>query len=394
MNIRWLVTLLWSLVASAVVMIVLYYAGKAVHTTTFRYSLPLEPILSWLHYNFGLKRLYALSGIPVFALTLWLFIRRELRYQRQQYLNEIIRHVKIIAEGRFDHKVPVRPLADLGELSANINDLVTKLKQAMEEERRAEQTKNELITNVSHDLRTPLTSITGYLGLIDQDRYRDEVELRHYVGMAYEESQRLSRMVQDLFEYTRLRNREMKLARSRINLVEMLRQMTAHFQIRLEEAGMEPRLYFGQPHLFILGDGEKLRRVFENLMSNAIQYGKEGKLLDVVGRMEGPDVVIEIVNYGEPIPRDELPRIFDRFYRIEKSRSLHSGGSGIGLAIVKQTVELHGGAIDVSSDDERTAFTVRLRGLPVGNEASPGDGSQPVAPGNGQPGKADGALRP
>lgn len=393
MNIRWLVTLLLSLVVSAAVMIVLYFAGQAVYSSSIRYFGPLEPFLSWLHYRIGLKNIYMMSAFPVFALTLWLFIRRELRHQRQQYLNEIIRHVTIIAEGRFDHKVPVRPVADLGELSANINNLVAKLKQSMDEERRAEQTKNELITNVSHDLRTPLTSITGYLGLIDQDRYRDEVELRHYVSMAYEESQRLSRMVQDLFEYTRLRNREMKLARNRINLVEMIRQMAAHFQIRLEEARMEPRLYLGQPYLFVLGDGEKLRRVFENLMSNAIQYGKDGKFLDVIGRVEGPDIVVEIVNYGEPIPRDELPRIFDRFYRVEKSRSLHSGGSGIGLAIVKQTVELHRGSIDVSSDDERTAFTVRLRGLPAGNEAPPGSGLQPDATVNGQTGGANGILQ-
>ncbi|MOA04643.1 Alkaline phosphatase synthesis sensor protein PhoR [compost metagenome] len=249
----------------------------------------------------------------------------------------------------------------MGQLATDINRMVDRIRISMEEERRAEQTKNELITNVSHDLRTPLTSITGYLGLIEQDKYRDEVELRYYVNMAYEESIRLKQLLQDLFEYTRLQNKEMQLVKNRINLVEMMHQITAHFGWELQEHGMECRVFMGGQQLFIIADGDKLRRVYENLITNAIRYGSEGKYIDIRGRVEGREVITEVINYGEPIPEADLPHLFDRFYRVEKSRSTHTGGSGIGLAIAKHIVDLHHGSITVESDEGRTMFTVRLR---------------------------------
>jgi signal transduction histidine kinase len=267
-----------------------------------------------------------------------------------------------VADGQLDlnHQIPVRS-GVFGILAGNVNRLSHRLQLALDEERRAEQTKNELITNVSHDLRTPLTSVVGYLGLIEQDGYRDEVELRHYVSIAYDKSQRLHELINDLFEYTRMRHDTIALKTSPINLVEMLGELLVQYRVPLQEAGMESGMKSAETTIMVQADAAKLVRVFENLISNAMTYGKEGKRVDVVVRSgSGPSVVAEVVNYGEAIPAVDLPYLFDRFYRGDKSRTQWSGGSGLGLAISKSIIEKHGGMIDVVSNSEYTSFRVTL----------------------------------
>lgn len=322
----------------------------------------------FINRTIGYPTMYIVAAIPVFIASLLYFLKRDKRLLMENYTQRVAENVRLIASGDFNHKVPVEPVGELGEIASNINRFVDQLNTAMAEERKAEQTKNELITNVSHDLRTPLTSITGYLGLIEQDLYRDEVELRYYVTLAYEESERMKQLIQDLFEYTRLRNNEMKIELSKINLVEMLNQMSEQFRLLLEQADIELRMSFAEPQLNIMGDGNKLRRVFENLVTNAIKYGHDGKYIDIVGHKASGVVAIDIINYGEPIPQSALPHIFERFYRVEKSRATDRGGSGLGLAIAKQIVEVHGGAIGATSDPERTVFSVRIREMEAGKQ--------------------------
>ncbi|QGQ99446.1 sensor histidine kinase [Paenibacillus psychroresistens] len=353
--------LVWSIVSTFVLMVLFWIIARAVFNSGLIYNFSLGDLFVWLNHYIGYPMVYLLFSLPLFLLVFAYFDFREKRGQHNEYLKEINQDIQRLADGYFEHKVQIRPSAELSQLAVNINRLVERLKYTLEEERKAEQSKNELITNVSHDLRTPLTSITGYLGLIEQDRYRDEVELRYYVSMAYEESQRLSQLIQDLFEYTRLRNNEMKLRTSKINLIEMLWQITEQFRLQLSEANMEPRLLFDNNQLIVLADGNKLRRVFENLFTNSIKYGQKGKYLDITGRMDNQEVVVEITNYGEAIPPADLPYIFERFFRVEKSRNLHSGGSGIGLAIAKQIVDLHGGTIEAASDSDLTCFSIRLK---------------------------------
>lgn len=319
----------------------------------------LYRILLLLNDVFGVFTVVILTGIILFAVFFIILSHRSIRY-----LGQITNAVQLIANGHFDTRIPVSSRDELGELAENINRMSAQLKTSIEEERRAEQSKNELITSVSHDLRTPLTSINGYLGLIEQDRYRDEVELRYYVDIAYEKAQRLTVMINDLFEYTRTRGGGIKLRLTDINLVDMIGQLAAHFRYHLEMAGMECRLFFPEERLMISADGDKLVRVFENLILNGIHYGQQGKYIDLKVRRENNDVVVDVVNYGEPIPERDLPHIFERFYRVEKSRSEQTGGSGLGLAIAKTIVELHGGQISVYSDPIRTLFEIRLKLLP------------------------------
>ncbi|XEC97212.1 sensor histidine kinase [Paenibacillus tarimensis] len=300
----------------------------------------------------------------MFFIAAWFFffivILVLLQWRRFRYFGELSEAVMHIAEGNFEHKVPVKQRNELGDLAIFTNRFVEQLKKSLDDERRAEQTKNELITNVSHDLRTPLTSIIGYLGLIEQDRYRDEVELRHYTQVAYEKSQRLNVLINDLFEYTRMRHDSIPMRTVNLNLVELLGQLLEQYRLPLKQAGLTGELHAAEPRLTVNGDPNKLVRVFENLLSNAMNYGRAGKKVDIYIHREGAAAVVEVANYGEQIPEVDLPYLFDRFYRVDKSRTEHSGGSGLGLAIAKSIVEKHGGTISVSSGDDVTAFQVKL----------------------------------
>ncbi|MBD2846779.1 HAMP domain-containing histidine kinase [Paenibacillus sp. IB182496] len=313
----------------------------------------------------GIARLFVdVMGFSVFSLLVLVFCAVVyfvlLQWRRFRYFAELSEAIAHIADGNFDHKAPVRQRNEIGDLASSTNRLVEQLKTSMDEERRAEQTKNELITNVSHDLRTPLTSIIGYLGLIEQDRYRDEVELRHYVQIAYDKSNRLNLLINDLFEYTRMRHDTTTLRAVSFNLTELLGELLAQYRLQLEQAGMTSAFHSSEPGLSVNGDPNKIVRVFENLLSNAMAYGREGKRIEVRVWREGRWAAAEVANYGEPIPEVDLPHLFDRFYRADKSRTAHNGGSGLGLAIAKSIVEKHGGTISVSSDEAVTAFRVLL----------------------------------
>lgn len=313
--------------------------------------------------SIGVTLLYYLFVLSIFLLYFFWFYRYEKRKYDERCLLQLISEVRFIADGNFDHQVEIVANGNeqTRQLAKDINRLVAKLKLAIEDERRSEQAKNDLITNVSHDLRTPLTSIIGYLGLIEQDRYRDELELRYYIQIAYQKVIRLNTLINDLFEYTRVQNTGLRIDKIPINMAEMIGQLIVQFRPQLLEAQIECRSDIPTEKLMVQGDSNKLARVFENLLQNAIRYGKSGKYIDVSAWEEDQDIVIDVTNYGEPIPSIDLPHIFERFYRIEKSRSAYTGGTGLGLAIAKGIIDLHEGRIEAYSDPEKTIFTVTLK---------------------------------
>ncbi|ASW43878.1 MAG: HAMP domain-containing histidine kinase [Clostridiales bacterium] len=319
--------------------------------------------LVWYIWDFWRTIKYTLfNGIFAYIMIFLVFISFYLliTYRRTKSLVDIIDQTEIMADGDLDRLIEVDINNDMKILADNINSISRKLKERTIEERIAQKTKNDLITNVSHDLRTPLTSIMGYLEIIDKDKYEDEVRLRYYASIAYEKAKSLSLLINDLFELTKMQNNSIKLNKSIINLVELVGQVTAYFEYQFKKADMEARINFSEDKLIVKGDGEKLVRVFENLLSNAIKYGQEGYYVDIVTRAEEDMAVVQVINYGEAIPSVDLPYIFDRFYRIEKSRNSNKGGSGLGLAITKNIVELHGGKISAYSDDDKTVFEVKL----------------------------------
>lgn len=340
-----------SAIASLLTIGLLYLAAAVIYSSDF-FIVP--DLLREIVDNFGIPATVVTASLVFFIIYFFALSRSTIRY-----LMGISQGIERIAEGDFESRLPVRGGDELGALADNINKMTAQLKWSIDEERRAEKAKAELVTNVSHDLRTPLTSIVGYLGLIEEDRYRDEVELRHYVQIAYEKSMRLKTMIDDLFEFTRTSG-GMGLRLSPINLTQMLGQLAAQFRLQFEQADTESRLTLPDHPIIVNADGDKLVRVFENLIVNAIQYGKDGRQVDITVRSDNGQAIVEIANYGEPLPSAIIPLLFERFYRAEHSRSYNTGGSGLGLAIAKNIVELHHGEISAASEQGRTAFTVKL----------------------------------
>ncbi|WHY03540.1 HAMP domain-containing sensor histidine kinase [Neobacillus sp. DY30] len=296
----------------------------------------------------------------IFCAFLFLFYQ----YEKQRYtefrISMLSEEVQSIAKANFDKKVVEIDGNGLGLLAESINEMINQAQKAIEEERRAKQIKNDLVTNVAHDLRSPLTSILGYLNLINNDQYRDEIELRYYTQIVQSKAERLHHLINDLFEYTFVQNKEILMVKAPINIEEMINQIAVQYRIQLQEAGMQVRQSTATENPITMGDGTKLVRVFENLIQNAIRYGKDGKYLDITIVEHEETIEVAISNYGQAIPSVDLPHIFDRFYRLEKSRSEYTGGSGLGLAIAKSIVELHNGAITVESTAMKTTFIVTL----------------------------------
>lgn len=310
----------------------------------------------------------AIGAVPIafmVGLVLWPVSYLLLTSRTIRHIEELERAVNQVANGQFDIAIPIRSENELGRLARNMERMTAQLKLSIEQERKAQQMKYELITSLSHDLRTPLTSMLGYLQLVEQDKYRDEVELRYYVGTAYQKSLQLKRMIDQLFEFTRTTHGSLKLRPVTISLGQLLEQLAEEFMPQLQEADMAYRLHLPPERVEASVDPDLLVRLLQNLMTNAIRYGREGKRVDLELERQGNQVVLRIANYGEPIPEGELPHIFESFYRVEKSRSERTGGAGLGLAIAKNIATLHGGSIRAYNESERTVFEVRLPGTSV-----------------------------
>ncbi len=312
-------------------------------------------LFSYMYRHVGIQPVMIILGVLLFLLIFLLLFKRTIKY-----IEEISESVREISQGNLDTRIAVKTTDELGKLANNINSMTEKLKSSIEDERNAERTKNELVTSVSHDLRTPLTSILGYLGLIVNNKYRGEDELKHYAGIAFKKSKKLNRLIDELFDFTRISYGGMKLKTSEINLGSLLEQLTEEFFPVFKESGMECRLSIPKERIAIIADGDLLARVFENLITNAVRYGSEGKYIDIELSVNLSNAVVKVTNYGTPISQKDIPYIFDRFYRAEQSRSQQTGGTGLGLAIAKNIVELHCGSISVATGDNSTTFEVKL----------------------------------
>ena len=287
---------------------------------------------------------YVLSGIVLFSVTFLLLQGPSIRY-----ISHISDAIQNISEGDLNTSVDVIGDDEFSSMAANLNKMAEDLRQLMEKERESERTKNELITNVAHDLRTPLTSIIGYLELLAGNT-KIPPEMQHkYIEIAYGKSKRLEKLIEDLFGFTKLNYGKMAMHVSQLDIVKLLGQL------------LEEDLQSNVPAKMINADGNLLARLFDNLIGNAIKYGADGKRVLVQIYATDEVVTVSVTNYGYVIPADELPLIFNKFYRVERSRSSSTGGTGLGLAIAKEIVDMHGGTINVASDLNGTVFTVKLQ---------------------------------
>jgi len=317
----------------------------------------------WFSAQFGSPLFYSWRKFLILGLLImdvWVVYWRLMRRYRQMQMRHIISELHYISMGNLHHRIPFELSGDLGNVVNSINLLVDSTVKAIEDERQIEKSKDELISNVSHDIRTPLTSIIGYLGLLESGNAKTPEDEKRYVHTAYDKAKQMTTLVEDLFEYTKVRSPNVQITKVKFNMSALLAQLAIDFELEAEKKGIDILFNTDPENISMFGDTEKLVRVFNNLLSNALKYGHGATqiVLDVTKRSDYVEVIVK--NNGEKIPKESLDQLFDRFYRVDPSRTRETGGSGLGLAITKGIVELHGGTINVTSDDDWTSFLLEF----------------------------------
>ena len=275
-------------------------------------------------------------------------------------IREISEGINQISQGNLWYKISVNQKDEFGDLADKLNRMADDIKGIMENERLIECSKNELIASVAHDLRTPLTSIIGYLELVSAMELPMDTR-KKYIGIAYSKSKRLEKLIEDLFTFTKFNFGEVKPVFAEVDIVKLLSQLIDEFYPSFKEFNLSYEFKLTCHSIIIEADGDLLARAFANLFSNAIKYGREGRKILIELRQQENDVQVCVTNYGETIPEEDLKQIFKRFYRVEASRSFETGGSGLGLAIAHSIIEMHEGNISAVSNEDGTVFTVILK---------------------------------
>lgn len=306
----------------------------------------------WSGRNFVIPFFIVIDALIIF----WRLIRR----YRQMQLRHIINELHYIANGNYDYRIPFELRGDLSKVVDSINGLVDSTVAAIEDERAIEKSKDELITNVSHDIRTPLTSIIGYLGLIEDGQYQNPDELLKYTSIAYNKAKQMKSLVEDLFEYSKVRQPSVPVNTVSFDMVQLLEQLAADFELEAKKKNIQILVETQEPQLIMDGDTEKLVRVFNNLITNAFKYGTDADEILIEIEKTKNEAVVTVRNNGKEIPREALDQLFDRFYRVDESRSQEISGTGLGLAIAQNIINLHGGYIYAQSNKEWTSFIIHL----------------------------------
>lgn len=221
------------------------------------------------------------------------------------------------------------------------------------------QKKNDLITYLAHDLKTPLTSVMGYLNLLEDAPDMPLAQREKYTHIARKKAERLDSLIQEFFEITRYNLQNIVLEKENIDLYYMFMQMKEEFYPVLAQKGNKIELKMPED-LQVYGDADKLARVFNNIIRNAVAYSYSSSVITIEGQKSSDRVKLFFRNQGKTIPKEKLARVFQKFFRIDEARSTDSAGAGLGLAIAKEIVELHGGRIFAVSEQEETVFQIVL----------------------------------
>ena len=303
---------------------------------------------------------------------------------RDQIVLEQIRHyISDMAEGKHQLRIPVNGTGEYEKLAMDVNTLMENIEEAFAERHEAEKAKDELFNNLGHDIRTPLTSIIGYLGLLKSAPEIGEEDANRYLDIAYQKSKSMQVLLNDLFEYTSSQKTTASMHFAQVPLNYFMEQIAAEFQLAADEKGIEIQVHsdITEDKLYI--DPDKFMRIMHNLISNALKYGIDATyiqlhsfVLDSEAYREYSNVeanhitskhryvkewvIIEVRNNGQLIEADQLEKIFDRTYRTDKSRTSQEPGSGLGLAIVRNFVKLHKGHVYAVIEGQDLVFRIEL----------------------------------
>ena len=305
--------------------------------------------------------LYCMGAVVICA--------REAR-KNLRYLERVIRSLTALVDE--DAEIEAFP-PDLKEVEMGLVELRARLHRREQESREAEQQKNDMLAYLAHDLKTPLTSVIGYLSLLQENPELPVEQRAKYVDIAVEKAYRLEQLIHEFFDITRFTTQGIVLEKSPVDLTMMLYQIADEFYPVLAERGMTAVLDI-EAGLKLNADSDKLARVFDNLLRNAVAYGYPDTCVCIDAFREPGGIHVTVRNQGDTIPPEKLEKLFEKMYRADSSRGTRDGGAGLGLAIAKELVELHGGDIWAESRDQQVIFSVYLpdgASVPRGKKETP-----------------------
>ncbi|MDR7002149.1 HAMP domain-containing sensor histidine kinase [Neobacillus niacini] len=305
-----------------------------------------------------------LLGLVTFILCFYLITQRKMKE-----IEEIALGLMEIAKGKLHYRIREKSKDELGTLATNINYMAFELNEMIERQRQTEKLKDELITNVSHDLRTPLTSIMGYLRLVKDHQYKNETQLDEYVDIAYGKSEQLKKLIEDLFDFTRLNYEGVQLKKEKVSLNQMLRQLMDELDPIAKDHKVMFRDELPKEQFLMEVDPNQMVRALENVLTNAIKYSTSPGNIHVKMVKSKQSVQISVANPCESLSEEEVTRLFDRFYRVDPSRSSNTSGAGLGLAITKSIIELHHGSLQVDYKNQVIQLSIIL---PYNEKHDPG----------------------
>lgn len=298
------------------------------------------------------KMFWMLLGFLVILVVCLSVVMR--RFSR--YFMEISEGVKELAE---ESPGEIELPAELEFMERKLNDIKETLARRARDAKEAEQRKNDLVVYLAHDIKTPLTSVIGYLSLLEEAPDLSAEQRAKYIGITLEKAYRLEQLINEFFEITRFNLQTIVLDRQPLNLSVMLAQLLDEFYPILSAENKKGALHVPDG-LMVYADADKLARVLQNILKNAAAYSESGTEITVSAVRQPHTVEIRVANQGRTIPKEKLDAIFEKFYRLDTARQTNKGGAGLGLAIAQEIMKAHGGSVTASSQAGRTVFTIVL----------------------------------
>lgn len=287
-----------------------------------------------------------------------LFIIQDIfmHYRHREYTRQLMDAIEKLNNDKVD-QITLSP--ELQEVKVNLDNIVIRNELTQRKMKEEEQRKNDLVVYLAHDLKTPLTSIIGYLSLLNEEADISLPLRRKYENIALEKAYRLEDLINEFFDITRYNLQSMQLEYTKVDLKILLEQLVEEFYPVLEKKELEVVLKCEQSVILEV-DANKMARVFDNLLKNAVSYCYEKTTIYIIVEELEDKWIVSFVNQGPKIPESKIEMIFEKFYRVDESRSSSTGGSGIGLAVAKKIVENHHGMLEAKSSHEKTEFIVTL----------------------------------
>ena len=299
---------------------------------------------------------YMEQYVTLLAVILTLLLFRPLVNSFMRYFDQIADGVDRLAEGDRE-EIHLSP--ELISIESRLNRLSQSLERQESQAREAQRRRDDLMIYSAHDVKTPLTSVLGYLMLLEANPELPREEREKYTRIARDKARELDGMINEMFEMTRYNLHDIRLEKQELDLYSLLLQLKEEHFPQLEAGGKRALLQAGED-IVLLADADKLGRAFNNLMKNAVAYSEPGSDIIIRAQAENGEVTVSFQNKCAPVPQEKLDRLFERFFRLEEGKSANESGAGLGLAIAREIIRLHGGSIRAESLADGIQFTVKL----------------------------------